>query len=85
MTHAIQTKPIIEPGRNCWVQEEAESAGLLIDGRDYYRAFYQAAQKAQRRILIAGWRFNSDVRLIRGPDAQEWKRSKVLTLLEQTV
>jgi phospholipase D1/2 len=48
-----------------------EAAGLLIDGRNYYRAFYCAARKAQRHLLIAGWRFNSDVRLLRGKDARE--------------
>jgi phosphatidylserine/phosphatidylglycerophosphate/cardiolipin synthase-like enzyme len=44
---------------------------LLIDGRDYYRAFYQAARTAQRYILIAGWQFDSTARLLRGDDAQE--------------
>jgi phosphatidylserine/phosphatidylglycerophosphate/cardiolipin synthase-like enzyme len=50
---------------------QADDGGLLIDARDYYRAFYLAAREARRYILIAGWRFNSDVRLLRGPDADE--------------
>lgn len=44
---------------------------MLIDGRDYYRAFYQAARTAERYILIAGWQFDSTARLLRGDDAQE--------------
>jgi phosphatidylserine/phosphatidylglycerophosphate/cardiolipin synthase-like enzyme len=46
------------------------NCGLLIDGRSYYKAFYEAALHAQRYVLIAGWRFNSDVRLVRGQDAE---------------
>jgi phosphatidylserine/phosphatidylglycerophosphate/cardiolipin synthase-like enzyme len=42
---------------------------LLIDGRTYYREFYRAAQKASRFILIAGWQFDSTVKILRGPDA----------------
>ena len=45
-----------------------EETGLLVDGRDYYRAFYQAAQQARRYILIAGWQFDSAVPLLRGRD-----------------
>jgi phospholipase D1/2 len=65
-------KPILAPGRNCWIADAAvEASGLLVDGRDYYLAFYHAARQAERYILIAGWRFNSDVRLLRGKDADE--------------
>jgi phosphatidylserine/phosphatidylglycerophosphate/cardiolipin synthase-like enzyme len=62
--------PIILPGRNCWSVAPTDAAGLLIDGRSYYRAFYRAAREAKRYLLIAGWRFNSDVRLVRGDDAR---------------
>ncbi|MBI1899716.1 MAG: phospholipase [Planctomycetia bacterium] len=64
-------EPILVPGRNCWIADAAvESSGLLVDGDDYYRAFYEAARQARRHILLAGWRFNSDVRLVRGKDAE---------------
>lgn len=63
---------ILAAGRNCWIADAAvKSAGLLVDGRDYYRAFFEAARQARRSILIAGWRFNSDVRLLRGADAEQ--------------
>ncbi|MGA1796972.1 MAG: phospholipase D-like domain-containing protein, partial [bacterium] len=64
-------KEILAPGRNCWGSFEVRETGLLIDGRNYYRAFYHAARRAQRYILIAGWQFDSDVRLLRGADAAE--------------
>jgi phospholipase D1/2 len=55
-------------GKTAWrVHDRAESA-LLIDARDYYRAFYEAASRAKRSILILGWQFDSDVQLLRGDD-----------------
>lgn len=63
---------ILQPGRNCWTaRAPIESAGLLVDAKDYYRAVYQAARAAKHSILIAGWKFNSNVRLLRGDDAQK--------------
>jgi phosphatidylserine/phosphatidylglycerophosphate/cardiolipin synthase-like enzyme len=60
---------ILQRGQNCWRIGKVRDAGLLIDGRDYYRAFYQAACAARRYILIAGWQFDSEVCLLRGEDA----------------
>jgi phospholipase D1/2 len=59
---------ILKPGRNCWGIYDVWETGLLIDARDYYRAFYSAAEAAQRYILIAGWQFDSEVQLLRGAD-----------------
>ncbi|HEX4339331.1 MAG TPA: phospholipase D-like domain-containing protein [Polyangiaceae bacterium] len=60
---------ILEAGRNAWALEPIEHAGVLIDACDYYRAFYQAMSGAKHYALLAGWQFDSDVRLLRGPDA----------------
>jgi len=65
----MSAKKILEPEKNCWTLSEVTQSGLLIDGRDYYRAFYQAARKAKDYILISGWQFDSDVALLRGSDA----------------
>lgn len=54
--------------KTAWRVHERATAGLLVDGRDYYRAFYEAASRAKRSILILGWQFDSDVRLLRGDD-----------------
>lgn len=60
--------PILKPGRNCQGLYEVRKTGLLIDGRDYYRALYQTAQKARQHILLAGWQFDSNVLLLREND-----------------
>lgn len=39
-----------------------------MDARDYYLAFYEAARRAERSILLLGWQFDSDVQLLRGDD-----------------
>lgn len=62
---------ILIPGDTCWCFARADRAGVLVDGSNYYRAFYRAAEQAQRSLLIAGWQFNSDALLLRGADAQQ--------------
>src|SRR4051812_43179366 len=64
-------RPILVPGRNCWTIAPVDRARLLVDARNYYKAFYEAAQRARRYLLIAGWRFNSDLSLLRGQDAEK--------------
>jgi phosphatidylserine/phosphatidylglycerophosphate/cardiolipin synthase-like enzyme len=64
-------KMILKPGHNCQGIFDVHETGLIVDGCDYYRAFFNAARKARRYILIAGWQFDSDVPLLRGKDAQE--------------
>ena len=58
---------LLDPDTTWRVHEGVESA-LLIDGRDYYRAFYSAALGAKKSILLLGWQFDSDVELLRGED-----------------
>lgn len=61
-------KNILAPGTNCYGIDHAVETGLLIDGSDYYRAFWTAAEKAEHYILLSGWQFDSDVQLVRGAD-----------------
>jgi phospholipase D1/2 len=51
------------PGRNCTRVEHADRVSLIIDGEEYFKAFVQAAEKAQRSIFIVGWDFHSQTRL----------------------
>jgi phospholipase D1/2 len=60
---------ILIPGRTCAEVLPAPRGGLLVDGRDYYRAFYQAACRAEHYLLIAAWQLDSAVHLLRGDDA----------------
>ncbi|HEX5023460.1 MAG TPA: phospholipase D-like domain-containing protein [Candidatus Binatia bacterium] len=64
-------KDILQPGINCWKIDEVSESGLLIDAKDYYRAFCQAAKTAERYILLAGWQFDSDVALVREGNGAE--------------
>ncbi|MET0384492.1 MAG: phospholipase D-like domain-containing protein [Polyangiales bacterium] len=61
----------LSPGRHVWRRHAVDEVGLLIDAEDYYRAFYRAALTAQRRLLISGWQFDSDVALLRGREAEQ--------------
>lgn len=56
--------PIIKPGRNAWQMARADKAAFLIDGADYYHRLDQVLATAHRSILIVGWDFNPDLRLI---------------------
>ena len=64
-------KTILKPGRNCLGLYEVAESGLLIDSRAYFRAFFRAAGGARNYILLSGWQFDSDVRLVRGKDADQ--------------
>ncbi len=69
---------IIEPGRNCFENSAVEESGVCVDGAEYYAAFYRAALKARRYIIISGWQFDSEVSLVRGPEAMRAKREVTL-------
>ncbi|HEY8506741.1 MAG TPA: hypothetical protein VIL32_00205, partial [Steroidobacteraceae bacterium] len=50
----------------------ADRVALLIDGENYFRAFAEAAMRAQRSIVILGWDFHSRTRLHLGrPDVPD--------------
>lgn len=61
-------QPILRAGHNAWCEPRATAAGLLVDGDDYYRAFYAAAQQAKSHILLTGWQFDTDACLLRGAE-----------------
>ncbi|MCL4874286.1 phospholipase [bacterium] len=69
---------IIEPGRNCFGSFAVEESGVYVDGAEYYSAFYRAALKARRYIIISGWQFDSEVSLVRGPEALRARREVTL-------
>jgi phosphatidylserine/phosphatidylglycerophosphate/cardiolipin synthase-like enzyme len=59
---------VVVTGKTAWRVHRQASSGLLVDACDYYRAFYEAASRAKRSILLLGWQFDSDVQLLRGDD-----------------
>ncbi len=60
---------LFEIGRNSWRVEHAARAAALIDAEDYFKAFVEAARRAQRQILVTGWDFHSRTRLLCGAEA----------------
>ncbi|HEY6822504.1 MAG TPA: phospholipase D-like domain-containing protein, partial [Burkholderiales bacterium] len=54
---------LLRLGYNCSAIARAERAAVLIDAESYFRAFHDAALKAQRSITILAWDFNSQTRL----------------------
>jgi phospholipase D1/2 len=56
-------RPLLQPGSNCCAVAHARRVALLVDGEDYFRAFWRAAQRAERSIVILSWDFDSRTRL----------------------
>jgi phosphatidylserine/phosphatidylglycerophosphate/cardiolipin synthase-like enzyme len=52
-----------------WCKAECSGATVIVDACDYYRAFYEQAATAVNHIYLSGWQFNSNVELLRGPEA----------------
>ena len=67
--------------KTTWRRHEAVKSALLIEAQEYYRAFYLAASRAKRSILILGWQFDSDVQLLRGDDVPEGADPKAYEML----
>ncbi|MBU0656133.1 MAG: VTT domain-containing protein [Gammaproteobacteria bacterium] len=49
---------ILHPGSNCWCIEHAERLSVIVDTADYFAAFAEACESAQRQILLVGWDFD---------------------------
>lgn len=78
------TRPLLVPGETCAAVIPNSRGGVLVDGRDFYRAFYDAAVQARSSILMAGWQFSSGVQLVRGADADCCTHStKLIDLLTE--
>ena len=73
---------ILTPGTNCMGIYQAQQTGILVDACDYYRAFYRSALKARHYILLAGWQFDSEVRLVRGEAAGAAGDVRLIRFLE---
>jgi phosphatidylserine/phosphatidylglycerophosphate/cardiolipin synthase-like enzyme/uncharacterized membrane protein YdjX (TVP38/TMEM64 family) len=55
-------------GRSCWKRPRARRLSFLVDGQDYFHAFKAALDRAERQVLILGWDFHRQTRLL--PDGQ---------------
>ncbi len=58
-----ETKPLLEPGRNCWRIEQAGRFTFIADAADYFVAARCAMLAARKSIFLIGWDFDSRIRL----------------------
>lgn len=65
----MAAEEVMQPGQNCWKKARAQRAAALIDGQQYYSAFYHAVQQAQSSVIILAWDIDSRMQLIRGEAA----------------
>src|SRR5688500_11960895 len=65
---------LLVPGFTCADVLPAPRSGVLIDSRDFFCAAYEACCKAERSIVMAGWQFSSDFKLLKGDDAASCDR-----------
>lgn len=72
---------ILQLGRNASREATAGTAGVLVDAADYFHAFYWAAERAQRSILLSGWEFDSGLPLLRGDDARPGAEVRLVRFL----
>jgi phosphatidylserine/phosphatidylglycerophosphate/cardiolipin synthase-like enzyme len=53
---------LLVPGRTCWRIERSNRFALIIDAADYFRTAKAAMLKAQRRIMLIGWDFDTRIK-----------------------
>ncbi|MEJ1966216.1 MAG: hypothetical protein WDO56_33565 [Gammaproteobacteria bacterium] len=66
ISDATQTSSLFEPGRNCFRVGHADRVSFIVDGEAYFKAFVNAALRANRSIVIVGWDFHSRTQLHHG-------------------
>lgn len=81
MGFEVRARSTLELGHNVWRAARPDAAGLLVDAADYYAAFYQAALRAQRSIVLSGWQFDRGVPLLRGDGAPPGAEVRLLRFL----
>jgi phospholipase D1/2 len=62
------TRSLLRLGHNCCAVAHADRVAFLVDAEAYFRAFCEAALRAERSISILAWDFNSRTRLHFDPE-----------------
>ena len=57
---------LLVPGETCWRVERADQFACIIDGADYFRHCKAALLRAERRVLLIGWDFDTRTTFERG-------------------
>ncbi len=58
-----KTRSTLEPGTTCWKIAQADRARVVIDADEYFGILRAAMLKAERRILMIGWDFDTRITL----------------------
>ena len=58
----LESSRLLVPGRTCWRIERANRFALIVDAADYFRTAKAAMLKAQRRIMLIGWDFDTRIK-----------------------
>ncbi|AFM19846.1 phosphatidylserine/phosphatidylglycerophosphate/cardiolipin synthase [Mycolicibacterium chubuense NBB4] len=59
-------RPLLTPGHTCWRVEEAARFAYIVDAADYFAHVKAAMLRAQRRIILIGWDFDTRMTFERG-------------------
>ena len=57
---------LLIPGETCWRVERADEFACIVDGADYFYHCKAALLRAQRRVLLIGWDFDTRMTFERG-------------------
>ncbi|GKS58054.1 phospholipase [Nitrospira sp.] len=68
----VSNPPVLQPGRNCWRLDHADRVAFLIDAASYFDAFYRAALRAERSIVIVSWDIDTRTKLLRGEPTRDF-------------
>lgn len=65
-TNRVFRRPVLRIGQNCWRLAACSRLAFLVDGKSYFDALADSFARAERRITILGWDFDS--RILLRPD-----------------
>lgn len=54
---------ILKEGHNCCTIKNVDRLAMLIDGEEYYKAFFNTVPKAKRTVDILGWEVDSRINI----------------------
>jgi len=54
---------LFQPGQNTCAAAKSQRVAMMVDGEEYFAAFVDFAQRAERHILILAWDFDSRMTL----------------------
>lgn len=63
---AMHDGRLLEPGDTCWRLEHSDAFAYIVDAAEYFRHCKAAMMRAQHRIMLIGWDFDTRMTFERG-------------------